>query len=80
MEKVHADARLSTEDLDCGWIAVRASEVMDELRPGQVLEIACETREKEEDVELWIEMTGHELVNLERRGEWSYFYVKKKPY
>lgn len=78
MEKLHADARMSTVDLDCGWIAVKASEVMDELEAGQVLEIACETPEKEEDVELWMEMTGHELIAKEKRGEWTYFYVKKK--
>lgn len=79
MKKVHADARMSTADLDCGWIAVKAGDLMDELEPGQVLKISCESREKAEDVELWIDMTGHELVALDKRGKWSYFYVKKKP-
>lgn len=79
MEKPKADARMSTADLECGWIAVKASEAMDGLKAGQVLEIACETHEKEEDVELWVEMTGQELIAKEEKGGWIYFYVKKKP-
>lgn len=79
MEKPQPHAKMSTADLDCGWISVRASEAMDELEPGQILEIACDSPEKEEDVELWLEMSGHELLMKEAKGSWIYFYVKKKP-
>jgi TusA-related sulfurtransferase len=70
---------MSTASLDCGWIAVKASEVMEGLHPGEVLEIACESPEKGEDVELWLEMTGHELLTKETGEGWIYYYVKKKP-
>lgn len=68
---------MSTEDLECGWIAVKANEMMDKLRIGQVLEVVCESREKEEDVDLWLEMTGQELLKKNKTKGISKFYVKK---
>jgi TusA-related sulfurtransferase len=69
--------RMSTADLECGWIAVKANEMMDKLGVGQVLEVTCESREKEEDVDLWLEMTGHELLRKEKTRATIRFYVKK---
>jgi TusA-related sulfurtransferase len=72
-----ASLKMSTADLECGWIAVKASELMDKLRAGQVLEVTCDSQEKEEDIELWLEMTGHKLLRKET-GDLIRFFVEKK--
>jgi TusA-related sulfurtransferase len=69
--------RMSTADLECGWIAVKANEMMDKIQVGQVLMVICESGEKEEDVDLWLEMTGHELLRKEKTSNIIRFYVKK---
>ncbi len=69
--------KMSTADLECGWIAVKANDMMDKIRVGQVLEITGESREKEEDVDLWLEMTGHELLRKRKTRGSTKFYVKK---
>jgi TusA-related sulfurtransferase len=77
MEKLTPSAHMSTAELECGWIAVKASEAIERIKIGQVLEIACESKEKEEDVELWLEMTGHELLDKKAKGGRVYYYVKR---
>jgi TusA-related sulfurtransferase len=69
--------KMNTADLECGWIAVKANEMMDKIRVGQVLMVTCESREKEEDVDLWLEMTGHELLRKKKTRGSTKFYVKK---
>lgn len=69
---------MNTAGLECGWIAVKASEAMEKIRIGQVLEIICESREKTEDVELWLEMSGHELLAKKTKEDGVYYYVKRR--
>lgn len=77
MDPARPTLTMSTADLECGWIAVKANEMMDKLRVGQVLEVVCESPDKEEDLELWLEMTGHELLRKKKTKNTTRFYVKK---
>lgn len=77
MEKLTPRAHISTAELECGWIAVKASEAMEKIRIGQVLEITCDSKEKVEDVELWLEITGHELLAKKAKEDGIHYYVKK---
>jgi TusA-related sulfurtransferase len=47
------------------------------LGPGQVLEMLSDDPGSEPDMKVWAQRTGHDLVEIERRGAVFRFLIRK---
>ncbi|BDG34615.1 sulfurtransferase TusA family protein [Saccharococcus caldoxylosilyticus] len=69
---------VDTKGLSCAMIVVKAKKAIDELPPGQILEIETTDQGAKNDLTAWINVSGHELVDYkEENGVWK-FLVKRK--
>jgi TusA-related sulfurtransferase len=74
-----ADVSLDASGLPRPLPVLRARKEIDRMAPGQVLEVAATTPGTGEDIALYTDRVGHELLGSRTDEEVSYFYIKKKP-
>lgn len=59
---IKSDVQLDCKGLSCPMPIVRTKKAMDELKPGQILEIHATDSGLVRDIPAWAENAGHQLV------------------
>lgn len=72
----------ATKVLDAkGWACpmpiVRTKKAMDELKPGEVLEVHTTDQGSKKDIAAWVQAGAHELVGQDEEGGVLKFWIKK---
>lgn len=73
----NADKQIDCTGLFCPMPIVRTREAMTEMGTGQLLEMLSDDPASEPDMRSWARSTGHELVEITRRGPVYRFIVRK---
>ncbi len=71
-----------TETLDCIGLfcpepLFQAREAVDQLKPGEVLEVLADDPAAEEDLTRFAKRTGHEMLEIENFDDHQRFLIKK---
>ena len=74
---VAPDKTLDCLGLYCPMPVLKTRDAIRALYPGQVLELLSDDPGSEPDVKTWTARTGHELVQVERRGAVFRFLIRK---
>ena len=72
-----ADHTLDCVGLYCPMPIVKTSGKMEELRPGEVLEVVADDKGIKQDMPAWCQTTGHECLGIEEEKGEIRVYVKK---
>jgi tRNA 2-thiouridine synthesizing protein A len=72
-----ADKVLNAKGLACPMPIVRTKKAMDELTSGQVLEIHATDKGFKNDLTVWAQSTGHELLADSEENGVLKFWIKK---
>jgi len=58
---------------------IKTKKVIQELQPGEILEVIADDPGAKEDFPAWCEQTGNELLKLEEKENGDiYVYIKKR--
>jgi len=77
-QKPTADTRLDMSGLTCPAPLVGAKQLVDDLAPGQVLELVSDCPGTRDDLYIWARQTGNEIVHVEHLGDKRYaFFIRK---
>jgi len=71
------DQTLDCVGLYCPMPIFKTSEKIEELKPGEVLEVVADDKGIKMDMPAWCETTGHEFLGMEEEGGEIKVYVKK---
>lgn len=74
---IKTDQTLDAKGLACPMPIVRTKKAMNELEPGQVLEIQATDKGSTADLKAWSESTGHQYLGTIEEGETLKHYVRK---
>lgn len=72
-----ADRSLDCVGLFCPIPVLKTREVMKDMRLGEVLEMLSDDPGSDPDMKSWAQATGHELVDVSRRGVVYHFFIRK---
>jgi tRNA 2-thiouridine synthesizing protein A len=73
-----ADVTLDLTGLSCPAPLLGARQVMDDLKPGQVLKLVSDCPGTPDDIAAWVRVTDHELAGSEKvDGHKTAFYLRK---
>lgn len=78
MTSVRVDRTLDCIGLICPLPVLKASKEIDQLAPGQILEVLADDPAADADFRAWAKRTGHELLAVEERSEGKRFLIQKK--
>jgi TusA-related sulfurtransferase len=73
-----ADKTLDCTGLFCPEPVFRTRMALDELEPGQTLEVRADDPAAYEDLRRLAERLGHEVVSIKKEGEETIIVIKKK--
>ena len=73
-----ADKTLDCVGLFCPMPIARTKQELDQMSPGQVLEILADDQGFEKDLPAWCRMTGETFISIEKANSLIKGYVKKK--
>lgn len=76
--KLEAHHVLDATGLICPLPVVKASEAMTRLQVGQVLKVLATDPAAKEDLSVWAEKFGHEVLSMEEESGVIRCYLKKK--
>ncbi len=76
-EKIQADAILDSRGYSCPGPIFLIADSMKKLNAGQILKVDSDDPAAEEDVKGWVKRTGNELIQIERSGTETQFYIQK---
>ena len=68
---------LDAKGWSCPMPIVRTKKAMDELKPGEVLEVHTTDQGSKKDIAAWVQAGVHELVGEEEEGGVLKFWIKK---
>jgi TusA-related sulfurtransferase len=72
------DARLDLSGLVCPAPLLGAKQVVDDLKPGQILALVSDCPGTRDDLFIWARHTGNEIVHVEHQAaNRSVFYIRK---
>lgn len=74
---VSPDKKIDCLGLFCPIPILKAREAIGELTPGQILEMTSDDPASEADMKSWSGRTGHQLLEIEKRGPIFRFLVRK---
>lgn len=72
-----SDKLLDAKGLACPMPIVKTKKAMNELQPGQVLEIHATDKGAKNDLAAWAKSTGNEIVDHQEEGEVLKFWLHK---
>lgn len=76
--EVRADARIDLSGLTCPAPLLGAKQLVDDLKPGQVLALVSDCPGTRDDLYIWARHTGNEIAHAEPLGGAKYvFYIRK---
>ncbi|UJF35668.1 sulfurtransferase TusA family protein [Paenibacillus hexagrammi] len=80
MATLQVDRTLECEGLACPLPVVRTKKAVDEMKPGEVLEVRATDKGSVADLKGWASRTGHQYVGLkEEDGVFRHFIRKAEP-
>ena len=72
------DVKLDLSGLTCPAPLIGAKQVVDDLKPGQILALVSDCPGTRDDLFIWARHTGNDLLRVEREsGERHVFYIRK---
>jgi rhodanese-related sulfurtransferase/TusA-related sulfurtransferase len=74
---VQANMVIDAKGLSCPMPIVKTKKAMNELNPGQVLEIQATDKGSTADIKAWAESTGHQYLGTIEKGEILKHYIRK---
>ena len=72
------DRRLDTVGFYCPIPVIRTSRTMDEMKPGQILEIVSDDRGSLVDIPDWCASHGHDYLDHRDEGGEYHLYIRKR--
>ncbi len=78
MATITPDKTLDTSGLNCPLPVLKTKKALEELQPGQILEVISTDPGSKADIPAFCQRTGHELVATEERDGKYVYYIKKK--
>lgn len=73
-----ADLHLDARGLQCPMPVIKAKRMIDQLQPGQVLQILATDPGSKADFAAWTRSTGHELLSATVEGGIFAYAIRKK--
>ena len=74
---IRADQVLDAKGLACPMPIVRTKKAVNELEPGQVIEIQATDKGSKADLEAWAKSSGHQYLGTTEDGEVLKHYLRK---
>src|SRR5690606_24153061 len=74
---IRADHVLDAKGLACPMPIVRTKKAVNELEPGQVIEIQATDKGSKADLEAWAKSSGHQYLGTTEDGEVLKHYLRK---
>ena len=71
------DKRIDCTGLFCPMPIVKTREAIKQMAPGQLLEMLSDDPASEADMKSWAQITGHDLVSMDREDGVFRFLVRK---
>ncbi|WP_268884392.1 sulfurtransferase TusA family protein [Alicyclobacillus suci] len=71
------DKTLDCKGLSCPMPIVRTKKAIEEIQPGQVLEVLATDPGSVADVKSWANRTGHQLIGTTQEGDVFKHYIRK---
>ncbi|WP_018924361.1 sulfurtransferase TusA family protein [Salsuginibacillus kocurii] len=75
--KIATNYTIDAEGLVCPMPIVKTKKMIDELSPGEVLEIRATDRGSLADMKGWAQTTGHQYLGTQEEGEVLIHYLRK---
>ena len=77
MESIQANVTLDAKGLACPMPIVRTKKMMNELQPGQVLEVQATDKGSKADLKAWANSVGHQYLGTIEEDHVLKHYVRK---
>ena len=77
MEDIKPAKTIDCIGLYCPEPIFRTRVAIDEIKPGEVLEVWADDPASESDIQSWTKRTGHELLKIEKVGDKFRFLIRK---
>lgn len=77
MSTQHVDKSIDCKGLSCPMPIVRTKKAVDEIQPGQVLEVLATDPGSVADMKSWADRTGHQFIGTEEEGGTFKHYIRK---
>jgi rhodanese-related sulfurtransferase/TusA-related sulfurtransferase len=74
---IKVDVQLDCKGLSCPMPIVRTKKAMDQLEPGQVIEVQATDPGSLADIQGWAKSTGHQYLGTKQEGEVLKHYLRK---
>ncbi|MFX3624823.1 MAG: sulfurtransferase TusA family protein [Ectobacillus sp.] len=74
---IRANRVLDAKGLACPMPIVKTKKMMDELEPGQVMEVQATDKGSKADIKAWSESTGHQYLGTIEEGDVLKHYIRK---
>jgi len=76
---IKPDKTVDCVGLYCPMPVVKTRLELEKMTAGQVLEVIADDPGAEKDIPSWCQMTGQEVLGMEKKDNLFYFYIRKKP-
>ena len=77
MSKYHKDKTLDARGLSCPMPSVKTALALEQMSPGQVIEVITDDPVSKKELPVWAESTGNELLGMEQDEETVRIYLRK---
>lgn len=77
MSSVQVNQTLNAEGLACPLPVVRTKKAMDEIKPGEVLEVRATDKGSIADLQGWAKRTGHQYIGLKEENGVLIHFLRK---
>jgi rhodanese-related sulfurtransferase/TusA-related sulfurtransferase len=77
MQTITVNKSIDCTGLSCPMPVVRTKKAMDELQPGEVLEVLATDPGSVSDVKSWANRTGHQFIGTCKEGDVFKHYIRK---
>ncbi|AST05541.1 hypothetical protein AF2641_00575 [Anoxybacillus flavithermus] len=74
---IHVDLVVDAKGLTCPMPIVRTKKAMEQLQPGQVLEVQATDKGSLADIQGWAKNTGHQYIGTIEEGDVLKHYLRK---
>jgi tRNA 2-thiouridine synthesizing protein A len=78
IKEIKPDEILDCCGLACPMPIFKASKKINEMQPGQVLEVQSDDDGIEKDMPAWCDLTGNEYIGQIKEGDEYHVFVRKK--
>jgi len=75
---MNADKKVDAMGLACPMPIVKTKKAIDELAPGQILEVLTTDKGAQNDLAGWANSTGHKLLESKEENGIFTFWIQKK--